>query len=71
MKAATVEFSASVGDTVVDKKTNIEGTVKTATVNRFDEKGYWLEAVDSTGRPFEHFVDERDLAGLEIDDRLG
>lgn len=38
---------------------NIIGTVESVSIGRLTS-GYWLTCIDTTGRPFELFVDERD-----------
>lgn len=61
MKEQTVIFAASVGDTVTDKTNDITGQVTSLSRSRYAQ-GVWIEGVDGNGRPFEHYIDERDLA---------
>jgi hypothetical protein len=60
-------FRANIGDTVKNDL-DIEGTVRSMSVNKFGERGYWLECVDTTGRPFEHYVDDREVEYINGED---
>lgn len=61
MHEQTVVFAASVGDEVTDKNSGITGEVTHITRGRYDQ-GVWIQGTDANGMPFQHYIDERDLA---------
>lgn len=56
----SVTFKAKIGDTITDSSTGASGKVTSRADCRHDIRGYWIEALDQTGRPFTTWVDERD-----------
>lgn len=56
-------FAASIGDTVTDHR-GITGVVASTSNARLDRRGYWLQCLDHHGLPYDHFVDERDVAAI-------
>ena len=55
-------FAAARGDTVLSDS-GIQGVV-TGMSNGRAGRGYWIEGADTTGRPFELYVDDRSLAAV-------
>lgn len=62
--AVTAGLRFPIGATVRDTTPgqSITGVVGTVQRNRDGRHGYWLNCVDSNGRPFDHFVREDDAA---------
>lgn len=60
--ARTCGMRFSIGDRVADctPGSNVLGVVSTVQRNRDGRNGYWLNCIDGTGRPFDHFVREED-----------
>lgn len=61
----SVTFKAKIDDTITDRNTGASGVVKAQSNSRHDLRGYWIEGLDNTGRPFETYVDERDALGAD------
>jgi hypothetical protein len=55
-------FAAARGDELLTDA-GIKGVVTTMQNGR-SGRGYWIEGADTTGRPFEHYVDDRSIAGV-------
>lgn len=55
-------FAATRGDELLSDS-GIKGIVTTVQNGR-SGRGYWIEGADTTGRPFELYVDDRSVAGV-------
>lgn len=59
--ARTCGMRFSIGDKVMDctPGNKVTGSVRSVVRDRI-QNGYWLNCIDGTGRPFDHFVREAD-----------
>lgn len=62
--ADTAGFAVGLGDSITTTSGAV-GRVNHLSISRGDgtpRRGMWIEGMDSTGKPFEHFVLEADIA---------
>lgn len=62
--ADTAGFACRVGDNITTRQ-GYTGEVTHLSVGR-DRRGVWIEGKDSTGRPFETYVAERDICATSV-----
>ena len=62
--ADTAGFAVRLGDTITTRK-GLQGEVTSLSMAKTGRRGAWIDGIDSTGRPFETFVDEADIVGTD------
>ncbi len=55
------DMGCNFDDKVRDKATGAEGRVASFSWNRKGNRGVWIEGLDSTGRPFEAYIEYFDI----------
>lgn len=53
-------FKHLIGDTVADKY-SVHGTIRSLSLDEHGRAGYWLQCLDSAGRPFDYYVEQGDI----------
>jgi hypothetical protein len=55
----TIDLGVKLGDTITTKL-GVKGRVRTIAIDKVTS-GVWIEGIDSTGRPFEDWVNEKEI----------